>query len=162
MKKITPYKRVLAHKKTVVEQFGPEFEIVAVVLALIHIESSGRAAAVSASGSFYGLLQIGAPYLADACDWARKPRFHPRELVGDAERSIWACAQYMVRYQDWHEWRPDYMALAHKAGAGTLKSVASGALALDDFKKWDTDKYIARFRALHPVYLAAITKGGVA
>lgn len=162
MKKITPYQRVLAHKKTVIEQFGPEPEMVSTVLALIHIESSGRPKAISATGSFYGLLQIGEDYLKDACKQAGKPAFHPRELVGDAGRSIWACSQYMIRYQDRHEWNPDRMAFGHKTGAGTLGKVARGELKIDDFKKWDTDKYMAKFRAAYPAYLAEITKGACA
>lgn len=155
-------KKVIDHLPTVGRIVGDDTAYQATVLALVHVESAGDESAVSKSGSFHGLLQIGVPYMKDACAQNKMPYVHPRVLVGDAAQSVWVFRLYMERYAKWHEWRPDYMALAHKAGAGSLKSVATGEVDIDDFKKWNTDEYLRRFRAAYPIYLAeAVKNGGV-
>lgn len=151
--------RVLDHLPIIQKVTGTDPSENAIFLALIHIESSGRPDAVSKSGSFHGLFQIGLPYLQDACDFAQKKRFHPRELVGDAERSIWAVMQYMARYQQWHKWEPDLVALAHKAGAGTVRSVAEGRKTIDQVTEWNTPEYLRRFRRAYQAYLLELTRG---
>lgn len=151
--------KVLDHLPTIQKVTGNDPSENATYLALIHIESSGDPFAVSKSGSFHGLLQIGVGYLQDATDFAKKKRFHPRELVGDAERSIWAVMQYMGRYQQWHKWEPDLMALAHKAGAGTVRSVAEGRKTIDQITDWNTPEYLRRFRRAYQAYLIELTRG---
>lgn len=91
----------------------------AVVMAFMHIESHGDPWARRDGSAFHGILQIARPYMMDGLG---ADIVHPKLLMGDVALSLRVFFGYMERYHARHDYHPSLMAVAHKGGAGTVKT----------------------------------------
>jgi hypothetical protein len=70
----------------------------------------------------------------------------PKHLLGDAAYAVDAFFRYMERYRSRHGYNPDIVAVCHKGGCGTAKTV---------FKAWskglDIDRAILAASEKHKV-----------
>lgn len=160
-------KRVLSWADTVHEQLerfglGDQVHVVD-VLALIHVESGGDPFAHRAGSQFRGLLQIGRPYLTDALQWLGQEPRDQSTLHGDGAASIAATLAYLCRYAPYHLWDPTLIAVIHKGGPRTCRSIrdeeqAGGYLhaAIDQAEVSipipALREYVRRFRCARAVY----------
>lgn len=97
-----------------------------VMLALIHVESAGRADARDPKrpqGQFWGLLQMGAAAGQDVGFELQHPRWLTTQaLHGDGRRAIRECLRYLSRYGARH--KGDWTTAAlWKGGPGTASTV---------------------------------------
>lgn len=144
-----------------------EFEVdhlrPATLLALIHVESHGDPEARRDGSAYHGLLQIAQPYLDDALDYTGEPGRDVGDLMGDGEASIRATVAYLCRYSRFHQWHPTLVAVAHKAGAGTLATTAENVesgmplsdavdAAADHHSVPRVGEYLRRFERARQVY----------
>lgn len=129
----------------------------AVILALIHVESDGDAAAHRSGSQYYGLLQMGRLAGIDAgID-------DTSTLHGDGHAAIRAFLTYVERYKKYHCYQPSRIAFVWKAGPGTLKRANEltnqGMAQNKAFEQAANEKnvpnameYLRRFRAALEVY----------
>lgn len=135
------------------------------ILAFIHTESNGNAAArrTKKNGNpsqFNGLLQIGR---ANAADQGRdNTEFKGNEGFDQAagQDSIEHFIKQMEDQKDVHDYDPDRIAMVWKGGAGTAATFnelqASGASEEEQIaflqKRWGTDGYIFEIREARSVW----------
>lgn len=116
--------------------------------ALISVESGGDPNAVSPSGTYVGLLQMGP-------DAARDVGIdnYKGELLGNASAAIDAFWAYQARYKSRTGGHPFLMALLWKGGPGTVSKFrrlmgagasAGQALAQSAPASWNVEEYIRR------------------
>lgn len=136
----------------------------AVVLALIHVESAGNEWAHREGSRYYGLLQCARAYMMDAF---RTDTANARDLQGDGRKSIECLIRYMERYQARHEYIPTLIAVAHKGGAGTVRTALDAYQSghdINDAIEFAQDHhgvprlklYVERFRAALQNYAVAV------
>jgi len=80
--------------------------MIALILALIAVESGGDQNAVGDAGKAYGLLQMHSAYVQDAAEWANKDWTH--EDAFDPAKAEKIFMAYMDRYARDHK-RPEGM-----------------------------------------------------
>lgn len=116
--------------------------------ALIAVESGGDSGAISPSGTYVGLLQMGPDAAADVgiAD-------HKATLLGNADAAIRAFWKYQKRYVSRTGGHPFLMALLWKGGPGTVSKFRSkldaGASAMQALREsapasWNVVEYIRR------------------
>lgn len=110
----------------------------ALILALITVESNGNNDAVGDDGLAYGCLQLHASYVADAAEYAGTDWVH--EDAFDRKTAIKIVNAYMARYAT--ESR-----LGHKPTAEDIARIHNGGP--NGYKKSATDKYFAKVKAAH-------------
>jgi len=70
--------------------------MIALILALIAVESSGDTNAIGDEGQAYGLLQMHSAYVQDAAEWANRDWTH--EDAFDPHKALRIFMAYMDRY----------------------------------------------------------------
>lgn len=83
--------------------------MIALILALIAVESSGDPNAIGDGGKAYGILQMHSAYVQDAAEWANEDWTHEDAFDPDKARKIFMA--YMERYAQDHK-RPEGMSRA--------------------------------------------------
>lgn len=86
------------------------------ILTLVFMESTGNSNARRPGSRFYGLLQISDEYMQDALEHADQNIRPASTLMGNGRHSFQIFQWYMERYSHLHNWRPEYVAMVHKAG----------------------------------------------
>lgn len=131
----------------------PEAEIERIRQAIAHVESRHDPCAVSPSGTFKGMYQMGGPAASDV------GIEDPSVLVCNAELATWAWRQYMRRYLDRHWWEPDWAALLWKGGPGTARKVRQAVdkgmpfdRAARELGPYRTLEYLELFRDAYALY----------
>ena len=127
------------------------------VLSLIHVESNGNPyARKNETSQFYGPLQIGKAVTEDTRNHRDSSIFH-----GQGSDSINAFFDWAEKYDDRHQWEPDWIAIGWKAGVGTLRNYlkrkvqkghSEAKLTAYLKRKWGTDKYLRWFDAAEEVW----------
>lgn len=116
--------------------------------SLIEIESGGDPSAVSPSGTYVGLLQMGQPAATDV------GISDVRDLLGNSSAAIDAFWRYQARYKDRTGGHPFLMALLWKGGPGTVSkfmrmfrggATIGQALATVQPPSWKIPQYMRRF-----------------
>lgn len=97
------------------------------MLTLIFMESTGNPSARRPGSRFYGLLQISDIYMQDALEHAGLSVQPASTLMGQGRYSIQVFQWYMERYAFLHGWRPEYVAMIHKAGPGGFERIIKRA-----------------------------------
>jgi len=119
------------------------------VLALVHVESSGNPCSHRDGSQFYGLLQIGHDVSEDVRGDKDSAYYHC-----SAQRSVEAFLDWCNKYEEIHQWEPDWIAIGWKGGVGTLETYLHRKIKkgqseekLTAFLKgrWRTDKYLRWF-----------------
>lgn len=99
--------------------------MIALILAIIAVESGGDQNAVGDAGKAYGLLQMHSAYVQDAAEWANNDWTH--EDAFDPEKARRIFIAYMDRYAQDHKRpagmsRAEYISRIHNGGpTGYLK-----------------------------------------
>ena len=83
--------------------------MIALILTLIAVESSGDPNAIGDQGRAYGLLQMHSAYVQDAAEWAKTDWTHEDAFDPQKARTIFIA--YMDRYAQDHK-RPEGMSRA--------------------------------------------------
>lgn len=153
--------RVASHAALVATVI-PDFPV-DVVLALIHVESSGDPNARRPGSQFCGLLQMGRMAGIDV-GFRDVGADTTTPLLGDAEYALRKFRQYQQRYADRVGGEPDFVALLWKGGPGYVRNVRAlmGVPGHEDFDAcvrqvgkrlgFDATEYIRRFRLCREVY----------
>jgi hypothetical protein len=126
-----------------------------VILSLIHVESSGNDAPKNdGESSYVGLLQIGASVTADVNNvWGTN--YRKSDFSGNGSLSIEAFYAWAKRYQGFHDWDPELIAIGWKGGVGTLdgyrKRLSRGESLEDVYRwleedRWNSYSYLVWFR----------------
>ena len=110
----------------------------ALILALITVESSGNNDAVGDDGLAYGCLQLHAAYVADAAEFAGTDWVH--EDAFDRDTAILIVTAYMARYATKER-------LGHEPTASDIARIHNGGP--NGYKKSATDKYLAKVKLAH-------------
>lgn len=110
----------------------------ALILALITVESSGNNDAVGDDGLAYGCLQLHAAYVADAAEFAGTDWVH--EDAFDRDTAILIVTAYMARYATEER-------LGRKPTASDIARIHNGGP--NGYKKSATDKYLAKVKLAH-------------
>lgn len=148
-----------------------------VLLAIIQVESGGNPAArrqnkkTGKYAEYCGLVQIGHKNAADV-NHAKNTDFLGAG-VNDREvgvKSLEHFIRYQEKYKGRHNYNPDKMAIAWKAGPGSLsrynereaRGDSPEALAEYLNSKWNTDVYVARFQNSRGVWGNVTIEGGSA
>lgn len=115
--------------------------------ALVQVESNGNPDAVSKSGSYVGLLQMGDRAATDV-------GITKESLLGDPRAALIAWLRYQILYRKYTGFIPQRMAILWKGGPGTAKKFAelkqTGASDVDAIAaaapaSWNLPEYMRRF-----------------
>ena len=151
-------------------QWSDDTEIVgnmteADMLTLIFMESTGDPTARRSGSRFYGLLQISDEYMQDALEHADLDAQPASVLMGEVRHSLQVFEWYMQRYEHHHNWRPEYVAMIHKAGPTGFNRMRrryqqqdltfEEAVCADETP--GACQYYRRFQEVRPVYQTCLT-----
>lgn len=124
----------------------------ALVLALIHVESSGNPDARRRGSQFCGLLQMGRAAGLDI-GLEDEGNATTEHLLGAPMWAVDSFLLYLERYWSRHRGNPEHIAVIWKGGPGTLRLWQDADTDNDSISPEDEEEFSKGWRAAVPVYV---------